>query len=25
MLIMIAITFRGGSTLSIDNQLPKEF
>lgn len=25
MLIMIAITLRGGSTLSIDNQLPKEF
>jgi len=25
MLIMIAITFRGGGTLSIDSQLPKEF
>lgn len=25
MIIMIAITFRGGSNLSIDNQLPKEF
>ena len=25
MIIMIAITIRGGSNLSIDNQLPKEF
>ena len=25
MIIMIAVTFRGGGQLSIDNQLPKEF
>lgn len=25
MIIMIAVTFRGGGKLSIDNQLPKEF